>query len=116
MPKKQIEVIDMHGQKTVAKKTSVITATKRVFTVFTVLWLLFIAWFPLYVKNHYAGPIKKSMVVSMFFDLQRNIVVIPGSSNPSHIKENTKIFDFELSADEMEQIKNLNRNEKHDWY
>jgi len=74
MAKKQIEVIDMHGAKTVAKKTSVITWTKRVFWISSVLWIAFIAWFPLHVKNTYAQPIKKSMVVSMFFDLQRNIV------------------------------------------
>ena len=73
MAKKQIEVIDMGGKKTVAKKTSVITTTKRVFAVISVIWLIFVAWFPLHVKNTYAGPIKKSMVVSMFFDLQRNI-------------------------------------------
>ena len=73
MAKKQIEVIDMGGKKTVAKKTSVVTATKRVFAIVTVIWFVFIAWFPLYVKNHYSGPIKKSMVVSLFFDLQRNI-------------------------------------------
>lgn len=73
MPKKQIEVIDMHGAKTVAKKTSVITWTKRVFWISSVLWIAFVTWFPLYVKNTYSQPIKKSMVVSMFFDLQRNI-------------------------------------------
>lgn len=73
MPKKQIEVIDMHGAKTVAKKQSVITWTKRIFAIVSILWIIFIAWFPLYVKKTYAGPIKKSMVVSMFFDLQRNI-------------------------------------------
>ena len=73
MAKKQIEVIDRGGAKTVAKKTSVITTTKRVFAIVSVIWLVFVAWFPLHVKNHYAGPIKKSMVVSMFFDLQRNI-------------------------------------------
>ncbi len=73
MAKKQIEVIDMDGQKTVAKKTSVITTTKRIFAIVSIVWLIFVAWFPLHVKNHYAGPIKKSMVVSMFFDLQRNI-------------------------------------------
>jgi len=72
--KKEIEVIDMHGAKTVAKKTSVITTTKRIFAVVSVIWLVFVAWFPLYVKNTYSGPIKKSMVVSVFFDLQRNIV------------------------------------------
>lgn len=73
MAKKQIEVIDMGGKKTVAKKQSVITWTKRIFAIVSVLWIIFIAWFPLYVKKTYAGPIKKSMVVSMFFDLQRNI-------------------------------------------
>lgn len=74
MAKKQIEVIDMGGKKTVAKKTSVVTTTKRIFAIVTVIWFAFIAWFPLHVKNNYSGPIKKSMVVSMFFDLQRNIV------------------------------------------
>lgn len=71
--KKEVEVIDMHGAKTVAKKTSVITHAKRVYLIITLIWLAFVGWFPLYVKAHYAGPIKKSIVVSMFFDLQRNI-------------------------------------------
>ena len=74
MAKKEIEVIDRGGAKTVAKKTSVVTHAKRVFIIVSVIWLAFVAWFPLYVKSHYAGPIKKSIVVSMFFDLQRNIV------------------------------------------
>ena len=73
MAKKQIEVIEMNGAKTVAKKTSVITTTKRVFAIVSVIWIAFVVWFPLHVKNNYSGPIKKSMVVSMFFDLQRNI-------------------------------------------
>lgn len=74
MEKKEIEVIDRGGAKTVAKKTSVITHAKRIFIIVSVIWLAFVAWFPLYVKAHYSGPIKKSIVVSMFFDLQRNIV------------------------------------------
>ena len=73
MARKQVEVIDMGGAKTVAKKASVITAAKRTFAIVSVVWLLFVAMFPLYIKHHYAEPIKKSMVVSMFFDLQRNI-------------------------------------------
>lgn len=72
--KKQIEVIDMGGVKTVAKKQSLVTWTKRVFAVITVIWLVLVAWFPLHVKNTYSGPIKKSIVVSMFFDLQKGIV------------------------------------------
>lgn len=70
----QIEVIDMHGAKTVAKKTSIITRAKWIFAIVTIIWLAFVISFPLYVKHNYAGPIKKSIVVSMFFDLQRNIV------------------------------------------
>lgn len=57
-----------------------------------------------------------SAQVILRWNLQRNIVVIPGSSNPDHIKENPDIFGFELSDDEMEQIQSLNRDEKHDWY
>lgn len=70
---KEVEVIDMGGAKTVAKKKSVITRAKHVFAIVTVVWLAFVFCFPLYVKHNYAGPIKKSMVVSLFFDLQRNI-------------------------------------------
>ena len=73
MARKEVEVIDMGGKKTVAKKASVIRGAKRVFAIVSIVWLLFVAMFPLYVKHHYAEPIKKSMVVSMFFDLQRNI-------------------------------------------
>ena len=73
MAKKEVEVIDMHGAKTVAKKASVIKGAKRTFAIVSVIWLAFVFSFPLYVKHNYAGPIKKSMVVSMFFDLQRNI-------------------------------------------
>ena len=73
-PKKQVEVIDMGGVKTVAKKASVVKATKRTFTIVTVIWMVLLVWFPLHVKNTYSAPIKKSIVVSMFFDLQKGIV------------------------------------------
>ncbi|MBR2511035.1 MAG: hypothetical protein IKB59_02600 [Alphaproteobacteria bacterium] len=72
--KKQVEVIDMGGVKTVAKKASVVKATKRTFTIVTVIWMVLLVWFPLHVKNTYSAPIKKSIVVSMFFDLQKGIV------------------------------------------
>ena len=38
--------------------------------------------------------------VILRWDLQRGIVVIPGSSNPEHIRENLDLFGFELSGDE----------------
>ena len=54
--------------------------------------------------------------VILRWDLQRGIVVIPGSSNPDHIRENLDLFGFELTEDEMRQIAALDRGEKHDWY
>lgn len=59
---------------------------------------------------------KSSAQVILRWNLQKGVIVIPGSSNPDHIKENTEIFDFELTDWEMEQINALDRNEKHDWY
>lgn len=73
MAKKQIEVIERDGAKTVAKKTSYITWVKRIFAVVSVVWIALVVWAPLHIKNTYSDPIKKSIVVSMFFDLQRNI-------------------------------------------
>lgn len=71
--KKEIEVIDRGGAKTVAKKTSVVTHAKRIFLIVSVIWLAFVAWFPLHVKNKYSDSIKQSTVVAIFYDLQRNV-------------------------------------------
>ena len=57
-----------------------------------------------------------SAQVILRWNLQKGVVVIPGSSNPDHIKENTDIYGFELTDKEMSQINSLDRNEKHDWY
>ena len=54
--------------------------------------------------------------VILRWDLQRGIVVIPGSGNEKHIIENLDLFGFELTAEEMEKIAALDRGEKHDWY
>ena len=54
--------------------------------------------------------------VILRWDLQRGVVVIPGSGNPEHIKENLDLFGFELTAAEMEAMSALDRGEKHDWY
>ncbi|MDE6579115.1 MAG: aldo/keto reductase [Ruminiclostridium sp.] len=87
------------------------------------------AWYPLGGRGHTAELLgneviseiakahgKSSAQVILRWDLQKGVVVIPGSSNPEHIKENTELFDFELSDEEMEKINALDRNEKHDWY
>ena len=86
-------------------------------------------WYPLEGRGHTSellndGTISSiaeahgvsSAQVILRWDLQRGIVVIPGSSNPDHIKENLDLFGFELSDEEMARINALDRNEKHDWY
>ncbi len=50
------------------------------------------------------------------WNLQKGVAVIPGSGNPDHIRENTELYDFELTETEMARINALDRNEKHDWY
>ncbi len=57
-----------------------------------------------------------SAQVILRWNLQKGVVVIPGSSNLDHIRENLDLFGFELTDEEMEQINALDRNEKHDWY
>ena len=54
--------------------------------------------------------------VILRWDLQRGVTVIPGSSNPDHIRENLDLFCFELTPEEMDRIAALDRGEKHDWY
>lgn len=86
-------------------------------------------WYPLGGRGHTAellgDPVisqiaaahgKSSAQVILRWNLQKGVVVIPGSSNPDHIRENTELFDFALTDEEMAQINALDRNEKHDWY
>uniref|UniRef100_A0A8B9I7V0 aldose reductase n=1 Tax=Anser brachyrhynchus TaxID=132585 RepID=A0A8B9I7V0_9AVES len=44
------------------------------------------------------------------FNIQRNVAVIPKSDKVQRIKENIKVFDFELSEKEMDVILSFNRN------
>lgn len=44
------------------------------------------------------------------WDIQSGILTIPKSVTPSRIKENSEIFDFELSQEDMKAIDNLNQN------
>ena len=45
------------------------------------------------------------------WNIQRGIIPIPKSSNEGRIKENLDIFDFELSADDMNAINSLNEGD-----
>ena len=86
-------------------------------------------WYPLGGRGHTAELLndetiseiavkhgKTSAQIILRWNLQKGVIVILGSSNPEHIKENTELFDFELTEEEMDLINSLDRNEKHDWY
>lgn len=45
--------------------------------------------------------------------VQSGNIVIPGSKNKEHIKDNADIFDFELTSDEMDKINKLDKNTRY---
>ncbi len=55
---------------------------------------------------------KSAAQIILRWHIQEGFSVIPGSKNPKHIRENIGIFDFELSDDEMAQIRALNKEER----
>ena len=55
---------------------------------------------------------KTAAQVVLRWDLQNEIVVIPKSVKQHRIRENADIFDFELSAEDMKKIDDLNRNHR----
>lgn len=86
-------------------------------------------WYPLGGRGHTGELLGDSVIseiagahgvssaqVILRWNLQKGVVVIPGSSNPDHIRENTEIYHFSLTEDEMARINALDRGEKHDWY
>ena len=86
-------------------------------------------WYPLGGRGHTAELLGDEVIsgiakahgvssaqVILRWNLQKGVVVIPGSSDPDHIRENTKLYHFALTDEEMAQINALDRNEKHDWY
>ena len=79
------------------------------------------AWFPLggrgtgiqtlsqheVIKDIAQAHQKSTYQVILRWHLQSGIIAIPGSSNAAHIAEDYDIFDFELTADEMKRINDL---------
>lgn len=79
------------------------------------------AWYPLGHGDHalLEEPVVKELAekygkstaqVILRWHTQVGNIVIPGSTNPEHIKVNLDIFDFELTEEEMKQMAGLNKN------
>ncbi len=56
---------------------------------------------------------KSSAQIILRWHTQMGFVVIPGSKNVDHIKDNLDILDFTLTDDEMAEIAKLDKNERY---
>ena len=56
---------------------------------------------------------KSAAQVIIRWHIQEGFSVIPGSSNPAHIKENIEVFDFTLTDDEMQRIRALDKEARY---
>lgn len=85
------------------------------------LGTVIMAWYPLghgdkklLTENVFAGLAAKygktSAQIILRWHIQTGNIVIPGSKNEQHIKDNIDIFDFTLTDEEMEQIAALDKN------
>lgn len=80
------------------------------------------SWSPLYqggevledpVIQELAEKHKKTPAqIVLRWHIEEDSIVIPKSVTPSRIEENFQIFDFELSAADMEAIRSIHRNER----
>lgn len=52
---------------------------------------------------------KTNIQIILKWHIQMGFIVIPGSKNVEHIKDNFDLFDFELTTDEMRKISKLNK-------
>lgn len=53
---------------------------------------------------------KSTVQIILRWHMQVGNIVIPGSKNPDHIKANIDLFDFELTANELSAITDMNKN------
>ena len=55
-----------------------------------------------------------SAQVILRWQIQDGYIAIPGSSNPEHIRENFDIFSFELSEDEIREIRDIDAQRRYE--
>ena len=53
---------------------------------------------------------KSTAQIILKWHIQMGFIVIPGSKNVDHIRDNFDLFDFELTKEEMDRISSLNKN------
>ena len=53
---------------------------------------------------------KSNVQIILRWHIQEGNIVIPKSENPQHIRDNIDIFDFELTDEEMQKIKGIDKN------
>jgi diketogulonate reductase-like aldo/keto reductase len=58
---------------------------------------------------------KSTAQILIRWSLQHKIVVIPKSANRNRIIENANVFDFEISAEDMNRLDSFNRNLRVTW-
>ena len=56
---------------------------------------------------------KSAAQIILHWHVQFGNVVIPGSKNPAHIRDNINIFDFVLTDEEMEKIASLAKDKRY---
>lgn len=83
------------------------------------------SWYPLGGRGHTAELLGNEVIagiakahgkspaqVIIKWHVQAGYIVIPGSSNPEHIRENINVFDFALTDDERKAIAALNKSRR----
>ena len=55
---------------------------------------------------------KTNVQIILRWHIQKGNVVFPKNSNPQHIKENSEIFDFNLTNEEMEEINKMGNTKR----
>ncbi|MCF6514650.1 aldo/keto reductase [Lactobacillus sp. S2-2] len=59
---------------------------------------------------------KSTAQIILRWDMQRKIIAIPKSTHEKYIQQNTDIYDFELSNEDVQLINNLDLEKRSLWY
>ena len=56
---------------------------------------------------------KSNVQIILRWHIQEGNIVFPKTTNKEHMKDNFNIFDFELTSEEMNKIKALDKNQRY---